>query len=128
MINDAEFADISDRCSKAQRGPWMVAITERRQLLIITHIETAIASTPSRLPDEFRQRLDEFPNLQDDYGYVKPGVATDVCEDEIATMEFIAHSRMDMPRLLEEIHLLKEENAKLKEGRKAKPEKQQELL
>jgi hypothetical protein len=114
MLTDAEFTEIEQRCSKAQRGPWMVAITKISQLLIITHVETAVVASRDRLPPEPRQRLDEWPDLQDDFGYVKPGITTDVSKEMVQTMEFVAHSRNDVPKLLDEIRRLKEENAQLK--------------
>jgi hypothetical protein len=117
MITETELEQIEKRCSKPQQDPWLVSINAESQYMIHTHVETATASTEDRLPDEFRQRLPEFPNLQDDYGYVKLGVATDVIDSVAATLDFVAHSRSDVPRLVNEIHRLKEENATLKNSK-----------
>ena len=106
MLTDVELSEIELRCNAAQRGPWMVGWTENKQILIITHIETAVRISEKLLPSEMQQRIKEW-DYQDEYGYVLPCPEAGMSRETERTLRFIAHSRTDIPKLLEEIRRLR---------------------
>ncbi len=107
-MTDKEIEEIEKRCNAAQRGPWMVGMTEHKQFLIITHIETGVRVSAQLLPKEIRQRLPEW-NVQDDYGYINVCPEADIEIGIEETLNFVANSRIDVPKLISEIRRLKTE-------------------
>lgn len=114
-LSDYELDQIEKRCNEALGGPWMVGLTDRSQILIKRHVETAIVASEYRLPKEIRERLSEFPNLTDEYGYVKAGTESGVESNMVKTLEFVAHAPEDVPKLVCEVRRLKKEIAELRE-------------
>src|SRR5260370_30287915 len=106
MITEAELLEIENRCNAAQSGPWMVGYSEHREFVVITHIVPAVRVIPELLPTEMRQRISEW-DVQDAHGYVQPCPEAGMDRETESTLRFIAYSRTDVPKLLEEIRRLR---------------------
>lgn len=107
MLTESEFSEIENRCSAAQRGPWMVKLMEHKLICVGTHSETAVRVDQKLLSEEVRQQVDEW-DVKDDHGFIRPCPQVESMTKSIqSTLEFIAYSRTDVPKLLEEIKRLK---------------------
>ncbi len=87
----------------------MVELTEHDTFFVLTHVETAATINPKFYPKEVAQRTAEF-DVTDKYGYVihNPKMQCDLTDGAVAKLEFIAHAREDVPKLLAEIRELRE--------------------
>jgi len=107
MITEAELSEIEKRCNAAQGGPWMVGWTENREFVVINHVEPGVRISVGLLPEEMRHRIKEW-DVQDQYGYVRPCPEAGMDQQTESTLCFIAHSRTDVPKLIEEIRKLRQ--------------------
>lgn len=107
-MNDRELLQISERCHKAPKGPWMVSLNEDYTIEIRCHVETTVTISEKFYPSEVAQRPSEF--VTDDYGYVvlKREFQPDLLDSTMDTLDFVAHSRTDIPKLIAEIKRLRE--------------------
>jgi hypothetical protein len=106
MLTDTELSQIQSRCDAAQRGPWMAFLTTNKEILIYTHVETAVRISPELLRPEMRKRISEW-DVQDEYENILPCPEAEISQEYQDTLQFVAHSRTDVAKLLAEIHELR---------------------
>ena len=108
-MTEKELNDIEQRCQATPEGPWLAELTEHDTFFIAKHVETAATINAKFYPPEVAQRTPEF-DVTDKHGYVihNPDMVCDISDGERAKLEFIAHSREDVPKLLAEIRELRE--------------------
>lgn len=111
MLTNKQLSEIERRCNAAPEGPWMVELTDIDHFFVVKHIETAPVIDRKFYPAEVAKRTAEFDVL-DEHGYVRfnPEMFCDLTDGQIGKLEFIAHAREDMPKLIAEV---KELRAKL---------------
>lgn len=117
MLTEKELKEIEQRCQAAPEAPWMVELIEHDTFFILKHVETAATIDAKFYPPEVAQRTAEF-DVTDKHGYIihNPDMICDVSDGECAKLEFIAHSREDVPKLLAEIRELRARLNKAKGG------------
>ena len=108
-MTENELTEIEQRCHAAPEGPWMVELIEHDTFFVAKHVETAATINPKFYPQEVAQRTAEF-DVTDKYGYVihNPKMQCDLTDGTLAKLNFIAHAREDVPKLVEEIRELRE--------------------
>lgn len=108
MMTEAEIAEIEKRCEAALEGPWMVELNEDFSFSVLNHVETAPTISAKFYGDEIARRTSEF-DVTDKHGYVihNPKMNCGISQERIATLNFLAHSREDIPKLLKEVRDLR---------------------
>ncbi len=108
MLTEDELSEIEQRCQAAPEGPWMVTLNENFSFHVRKHAETAPRISPKFYPEEVVRRLAEF-DVTDENGFVvhNPQVQCAVADGVLHQLNFIAHARADVPRLLAEIKALR---------------------
>lgn len=96
-MTDQELKEISNRCNAATKGPWKSYIEGRDHESGDNFIMTGI-------------------NEGEDIWSDNRGADIYISCATHADQDFIANSRQDIPRLLDEVRLLKQEIEKLKNG------------
>lgn len=86
----------------------MVSLNEDYTMEIRCHVETTINISEKFYPSEVAHRPSEF--VTDDYGYVvlKREFSPDLMDSTMDLLDFVAHSRTDVPKLIAEIKRLRE--------------------
>ncbi len=107
-MTEKELSEIEQRCHATPEGPWLVELTDHDNFFVAKHVETTAAINRKFYPQEVAQRTREFDVL-DKHGYViyNREMVCDVSDGTIAKLNFIAHSREDVPNLIAEVRELR---------------------